>query len=172
MYEYKGQKFTIAQLEVHEDCQVSGHDLRRNIWSKKYPIKKAMETPIPKNLASVKKTWHFMGLDLSLAELSELHVCKCTHWKLSQRLNRGEDINFAIHDKDTPAPPRPEKSKPLHVPEIARTSIASSTISFTVPTVRDNKRHTYEWLCLERFGMVMEKNWCNVEKTIKKKVDK
>lgn len=170
MYNYKGQLYTINQLEQHPECEVTSHELRRNLWSKKLPIEEAMITPIPKKPGMVKKTWYYMGLDLSLTELSELHECKCSHWKLRIRLSKGEDIRYAIQDKDTPFDSK-KKIIPRPIPEASKKPCTPGSISFASPTVRSNKSYTHEWICLKRNGMVMEDKGANIQKTLQKKLD-
>jgi len=171
-YLYKNKLWTLRQLETHRDCKVAGHELRRNIWRKKMSIEDAMVTPIKLTRSRARKKYFWQGLNLTVAELSELPECKVTYYHLHKLLQKGiplENALAGINKSEVYVFALPD----MEIPKIFKDyRPQGSQISFNPPPPpRTDKSYTYEWLVLDRLGFVMTKSGINITDTVDKIVD-
>ena len=161
-YKYKGVFYNIAGLQRHPDCEVSAYELRRNLWQKKLSVEQAMREHIEKIPAMIRYRWLYMGLNLSVGELAELPECVVGQWTLRIKLKAGIEPYYALRGLEQPR----ELPKATKKRDVRNTPAMGGSVSFKKHVPLPDKTHTYEWLCMKRFGMVMGPQGANVRKTI------
>ena len=169
-YYYKGYGYTIHELEKHKDCKVASHILRRNLWRHKLPVEEAMVKQIKSSRHRSTQTYFYNGLDMTSFELTELPECKVSYTLLRRLLRQGVPVEYALKNETPPevTPGEEVVVEKRGLPEGYDRKAYGGCISFSEPTHRDDKSYTYEWLVSLRFGMPMDKNGINVQKSIDK----
>lgn len=177
-YLYRGELYTIKELENHKDCKVTSRELRKNIWKRKLSVEKAMITQNKKCTHLTKKRWYYHGLELTLSELADLQECRVSYWVLQTRLRQGVPVEMAFipgkiefPEKEIFTSPevvkKQEQQKEWNLGRINRRA-AGSSISFKPPFVRKTQTHTYYWLVCEKLGLEMNDFGVDMEKYVDK----
>lgn len=175
-YIYKGKAYTLKQLELHPECRVAGHELRRNLWRKKLSVEEAMVRKIKLTRSRARKTYFYQGLEMTVAELSELPECKVTYYQLHKLLQKKVSLDKALSGNSEGGKIVSKAPKPFvetEKPKVLRNYIAlGGSISFNPPPPpRTDMSYTYEWLVLYRLGYEMNKSGVNLTKTIDKMIE-
>lgn len=169
-YAYKGEYYTILELENHEECLVAGHELRRNIWRYKMTPELAMVTPIKSKRNRCKDTYFYMGIWMTTFELMELPECIVPYNTLRRALRSGTPPEYALRNE-----PPPEKElvrTPKPIPRPFDHKPYGGTITFNPPFKRKGKKHTYSWLVSNRSNKyVMDEEGINLKATLDKSIE-
>lgn len=180
-YPYKGNLYTIKELEKHKDCKVTSRELRKNIWKKKLSIEDAMVTQNKKCSHLTKKRWNYHGLDLTLSELADLQECKVSYWVLQTRLRLGIPIELAFIPGKIEAPDTEIFNTPEDLRRQARQmkinmrrinkKAQGSSISFNPPYIRKTQTHTYYWSVCQKLGLEMNDYGVDMEGYVNKWIE-
>ena len=172
-YPYKNSEYTITELMAMRDCQVPGYVLRRNLWRKKLPVELALITQIKVMRKKAKRTYYYMGINMTVSELSELQECEVSYYQLLERLRKGGTIPEALckgyemisKSRQTISKFRLEP-KSVQLDPIPKGSI----ISFSESVKNYDYKYSYEYLCLVRMGYVMKGDGIDIENTMNKRL--
>ena len=171
-YRYKGTMYSIKGLLEHKDCKVAEHEHTRNLWKKKLSVEEALITPIKLVRSKARSTYFYQGLEMTVAELSELPECEVSYYELYKNL-RVDRTSVEDALKGRRVETEGEYSSGPKKTDLSKinTKPMGGSISFNKPVVRQDDTYKHYWLVLNRLGYEMNDQGMDLEKTLEKILD-